>query len=62
MVLGRIWRSRWVSNPTDPKGQEVLSLPRYNCFDTTPYISTAVLFRKAVCHLVLLTTMQNVEV
>ena len=29
--------------PTDPKGQQISSLPRYDRFDTTPYISTAAL-------------------
>ena len=36
--------AEWVGfEPTDPKGQQISSLPRYDRFDTTPYISTAAL-------------------
>ena len=38
-----LWRSGWDSNPRTRKGQQISSLPRYDRFDTTPYISSAAL-------------------
>ena len=42
-----LWRSGWDSNPRTRKGQQISSLPRYDRFDTTPYISSAVLSGKS---------------
>ena len=43
MSLGRMWRRGWDSNPCAVSDKLISSQPRYDHFDTSPYISTAAL-------------------
>ena len=50
-----VWRRRWDSNPRAREGKRISSAPRYDLFDTSPYVICVIYFNtiKYICQLLI---------